>query len=215
LGKTVSFRQIRYEEKRRKILENAAKLFAKKGYEKASLEEIAAKLKLTKASLYHYIKSKEEMLFEVQMQAIDQANAALEEVLRSDLSPVEKLSRAVKSHARIVTREHVIGALRQQELILPRKWRDQVVAERDKFEKSFQKIILEGIESGVFRAENWKVSVLAALGALNWIITWYSARGALSSDEIGRAMADFIVKGFVKDREPRPPSIDGPIKGQD
>ena len=50
-------------EKRRKILENAARIFAKKGYERASLEEIAGKLKLTKASLYHYIKSKEEMLF--------------------------------------------------------------------------------------------------------------------------------------------------------
>jgi len=215
LGKTVSFRQVRYEEKRRKILESAAQLFAKKGYEKASLEEIAAKLKLTKASLYHYIKSKEEMLFEVQMQALDQANAALEQVLRSDLSPVEKLGRAVESHVRIVTREHVIGALRQQELILPRKWRDQVVAERDKFEKSFQKIILEGIESGVFRAINWKVSVRAALGAINWIITWYSTRGALGSDEIGQAMADFIVKGFISGRDSWPPMIDGPIKEED
>ena len=53
-----SFREIRYDEKRRKILENAAKIFAKKGYERASLEEIAGKLKLTKASLYHYIKMK-------------------------------------------------------------------------------------------------------------------------------------------------------------
>ena len=67
-----SFREIRYDEKRRKILENAARIFAKKGYERASLEEIAGKLKLTKASLYHYIKSKEEMLFLIQMQAIEQ-----------------------------------------------------------------------------------------------------------------------------------------------
>jgi|Deesub1362A_J573_1020465.scaffolds.fasta_scaffold00689_13 AcrR family transcriptional regulator len=192
-----SFREIRYNEKRQKILENAAKLFARKGYEKATLEEIAAKLKLTKGSLYHYIKSKEEMLFQIQMQALDQANEALERVLRSGLDPVEKLREAIKSHVQIVTREHVIGTLRQQELLLPRKWREKVVAERDRFERAFQSIILEGVEAGVFERKNWRITALAALGALNWIPRWYSPRGELSAEEIGEAMADFILRGFA------------------
>jgi len=85
----MSFREIRYNEKREKILKNAAKIFAKKGYERASLEEIANQLKLTKASLYHYIKSKEEMLFLIQLQAIQQLREGLEKVLQSDMDPVE------------------------------------------------------------------------------------------------------------------------------
>ncbi|MDY6851948.1 MAG: TetR/AcrR family transcriptional regulator [Thermodesulfobacteriota bacterium] len=218
MKKQTSFREIRYKEKREKILRNAAKLFARKGYEKASLEEIASKLKLTKASLYHYITSKEEMLFQIQMQAVKETNSAIEQVLESDMDPVQKLKGAVKGHVSVVTREHVIGALRQQELILPSKWREQVVAERDRFEKSFQKIIREGMDAGLFQALNWKMSTMAALGALNWILRWYSPKGELSADEIGEAMADFIAQGFgvrQEDSEPgRIKSFDpsGPVK---
>ena len=191
-----SFREIRYDEKRRKILENAAKIFAKKGYERASLEEIAGKLKLTKASLYHYIKSKEEMLFLIQMQAIEQLQKALEIVLKSGKDPREKLAEAVKCHVRTVTQKHVIGALRQQELILPKKWRDEIVAQRDHYDLTFLKIIEEGIGKNVLQAMDWKMSKMAALGALNWIVRWYSPKGKLSVDEIGEAMADFVLQGF-------------------
>ncbi|MBW1683006.1 MAG: helix-turn-helix transcriptional regulator, partial [Deltaproteobacteria bacterium] len=68
-----TFRQVRFLEKRQQILDSAARLFSQKGYEKASLEEIAARLKLTKASLYHYVRSKKEILFHIQVQAIEEA----------------------------------------------------------------------------------------------------------------------------------------------
>ena len=61
-----SFREIRYNEKRDKILKNAAKLFARNGFEKVSMSEIAAKLKLNKATLYYYFKSKDEIFFMIQ-----------------------------------------------------------------------------------------------------------------------------------------------------
>lgn len=194
-----SFREIRYREKREKILENAAKIFARKGYEGASLEEIAAKLKLTKASLYHYIKSKEEMLYLIQAQAIEQVQAALEVVINSNKDPVNKLSEAIKSHVRIVTQKHVIGALRQQELILPLKWRTKIIAQRDLYEETFQKIIKEGVKTGVFKTKNWKISIMAALGSLNWVIRWYTPHGKLTVKEIEEDMSDFILKGFGVD----------------
>jgi AcrR family transcriptional regulator len=196
LEKVTSFREIRYQEKRKKILENAARIFAKKGYEKASLEEIAAKLQLTKASLYHYIKSKEEMLFLIQMQAIEQVLDALKFVLQSDLNPREKLAEAVKSHVRVATQPHVIGALRQQELILPQKWRSQVIAARDEVDRVFRKIVEEGVAAGALGARNIKISTLASMGALNWTIRWFSPKGELSAEEIAEAMADFILQGF-------------------
>ncbi len=97
---------------------------------------------------------------------------------------------------RTVTQRHVVGALRQQELILPKKWRDEIVAQRDYYDRTFLKIIEEGIEKGVFRALDWKMSKMAALGALNWIVRWYSPKGKLSVDEIGEAMTDFVLQGF-------------------
>jgi TetR/AcrR family transcriptional regulator, cholesterol catabolism regulator len=196
LEKSASFREIRYQEKRKKILENAARIFARKGYEKASLEEIAAKLQLTKAGLYHYIKSKEEMLFLIQMQAVEQVAAALQRVLHSDLDPQDKLTEAVRSHVLVVTQPHVIGALRQQELILPQKWRTQVIAARDEVDRIFRQIVEEGITAGVLKARDMKISSFASMGALNWTIRWFSPKGELSPEEIADAMANFILQGF-------------------
>jgi len=196
LAKQASFREIRYNEKRQKILDNAAKLFAQKGYENVSLEEIGAKLKLNKASLYHYFKSKDEMFFLIQMQAIEQANVALEKVLESESNPKEKLKEAIKSHVKIVTRDYVTGTFRQRELVLPSKLMVRVIAARDQFEKNFQKIILEGVEKGVFQRKYCKLAVLSILGTLNAIPRWYSPRGEFSADEIGEALAGFILGGL-------------------
>jgi len=190
------FRKVRYKEKQKKILESAARIFARKGYERASLEEIAARLKLTKASLYHYIKSKEEMPFLIQMQALAQVQAALEQILDSTEDPVEKLQKAIRSHVRIVTQKHVIGALRQQELILPSKLRTRIIAQRDMYERSFQKIVRDGIKAGALQSKDWKMSSLAALGTLNWIVRWYSPKGRLTVEEIEKEMSDFILRGF-------------------
>ncbi|MBW1924355.1 MAG: TetR family transcriptional regulator [Deltaproteobacteria bacterium] len=191
-----TFRQVRFLEKRQQILDSAARLFSQKGYEKASLEEIAARLKLTKASLYHYVRSKKEILFHIQVQAIEEAVRALHEVIASDRDPVEKLREAVRSHVRIVTKRPVTNLLKDQELILPRKLRTRLISERDHFEKIFQELILEGVEKGVFERGNWKMGAKAALGALNRIPMWYNPKGALSAEEIGDAMAEFILRGF-------------------
>lgn len=194
-----TFREIRYKEKRRKILDNAARIFARKGYEKSSLKEIADKLQLSKASLYHYVKSKEEMLYLIQLDAIEEAIENLERVCNSDMNPEQKLHQAVISHVKVVTKRHVVGALRQQELILPKKWRDKIVSERDLLEKQFHIIIQEGVERGLFIAKDVRISELSILGILNGIIRWYSPQGRLSVAEIGEAVADFIMRGFGVD----------------
>jgi len=199
LSDQLSFREIRYNEKRDKILKNAARLFAKKGYENVSLVEIAAKLKLNKASLYYYFKSKDEIFFVIQMQAIEQANEVLETVLASKAGPDEKLKGAIKSHVRIVTQDHITGTFRQRELVLPQKLMTQLISARNRFEENFQKIILEGVEKGVFQKGYWKLAVLSILGTLNAIPKWYSPKGELSAEEIGDALAGFIIKSLSVD----------------
>jgi AcrR family transcriptional regulator len=164
-----------------------------------SIEEIAAKVKLNKASLYYYFKGKDEIFFQIQMQAIEQANAALEKVLESPEGPEEKLREAIKSHVRIVTRDFVTGTFRQWELVLPPHLMIQVIAARDQFEQNFERIILEGVDHGVFRQSHWKLAILSILGTLNAIPRWYSPRGKLSQEEIGDALADFILKGLSTD----------------
>ena len=191
-----SFQEIRYQDKRRKILKNAARIFAKKGYEKSSLEEIAARLKLSKGSLYHYIKSKDELLYLIQLQAIEEAIATVNQILEKESDPVKKLYRVIKGYIKTLTQNHVIGALRQQELILPQKWRSRIIEARDTLESIIQGIVEAGMESGDFEISDSKMACLSTFGVLNSVIRWYSPQGRLSVDEIGEFVADFVLRGF-------------------
>jgi AcrR family transcriptional regulator len=72
-----TFREIRFTEKKEKIFNKSAEIFAKKGYEKTTLEEIAAELKMTKGNVYHYFEGKENILFQSLMRAHSLANKVL------------------------------------------------------------------------------------------------------------------------------------------
>jgi len=193
-----NYRMIRYREKKNDILKSGASVFAEKGFEKATLDEIADALKMTKGSLYYYIRSKADMLFQCIMKALEMANEGLREVGRMDLPPELKLRKAIVSHIEVLTTDFVVGTIRQQELLLPEKMRNEVIRERDKFEKKFLSIIREGIEAGVFEPDGWKMKGYAILGALNWIPRWYSKEGEFLPAEIAEIMADYLIKGLKK-----------------
>ena len=169
-----------------------------KGYEKATLEEIANELNMTKGSLYYYIKSKEDMLFQCHMKALEEANKVLAEVKQSDLPPEPKMRNAIMGHIKVLTEEFVVGTLRQQELLLPKHMQEKVIKERDRFEKDFIEILKDGVKSGIFQERDVKMRAYAILGALNWIPRWYSPEGKLKPEDIGRAMADYLINGLAQ-----------------
>lgn len=194
-----TFREIRFTEKKEEIFNKSAEIFAKKGYEKTTLEEIAAELKMTKGSIYHYFKGKEDILFQSLMRAHSLANEVLSKIAeRSDLSPKERLTLAIKEHTNVLTKKFVYATLRQQDLLLPEKWRKAVLEERDRFQRMFTDILQEGIDDGSFKPVNLKMVSFAILGSVNWVARWYSPAGPLSPEEIGDALADYLVGGLLK-----------------
>jgi AcrR family transcriptional regulator len=191
--KTKNFRQIRYEDKKSQILESAARIFSRKGFEKATMEDVSNELYMTKGSLYHYIKSKEDMLFQCHMKALEIGNKGLEEILNSDFPPKMKLYKAIIRHVELITKEFVVGSLRQQELLLPKYMYEKVIKERDKFEKIFLKILNNAIQELHLNKDNIKMRAYTILGAINWIPRWYSSKGILSATQIGEMMANYLV----------------------
>jgi len=195
-----SFREIRFLEKKEDIFSRAAEIFSKKGYERTTLEEIAAALKMTKSSIYYYFKGKEDILFQSLIRAHSLANEFLSEIAeKKNISPEDKLTLAIKEHVKVITKTFVYGTLRQQDLLLPDKLRKGVMAERDKFQTTFTGIIQEGVEAGCFRNSNLKITSFAILGSVNWIARWYSPEGPLSPEEIGDAIAEYLVRGLKSD----------------
>ena len=196
-----SFREIRFAEKKEDIFNKAAEIFLQKGYEKTTLEEIAAELKMTRGSIYHYFKSKEDILFQSLMRAYAMAYEVLSGVAeREDLSPKERLALAIKEHTKVLTKKFVYATMRQQDLFIPEGWRQTVIEERDKCQEIYMGFLKEGIDDKIIQKENIKIVCFAILGAVNWIARWYSPDGPMTPEKIGEATAEYLVGKLSKRR---------------
>jgi AcrR family transcriptional regulator len=189
-----NFREIRFAEKKEDIFNIAAEIFLQKGYEKTTLEEIAAELRMTRGNIYHYFQSKEDILFQSLMRAYAIAYEVLSQVAeRKDLTPKERLAMAIKEHTKVLTKKFVYATMRQQDLFIPEEWRQAVIEERDKCQEIYMGFLKEGINDKIFQEQNIKIVCFAILGAVNWIARWYSPDGPMTAEEIGEATANYLV----------------------
>ena len=167
---TKSFREIRYEEKKKAILRSAAKAFGRKGFNAVTIEEIAAELKLTKGSLYYYFPTKEVILYEVHLLSLKMVVDSITEINKTKDPADVKLARAVEKHLEIFANEFEGSFLLQQEFLLPSPYRDEVISLRNLYEKNFVHILEEGVRSKIFSIPDIKIVSFCMLGAINWFL---------------------------------------------
>jgi len=195
----VSFREERAAERKMNIIKVAAKLFSEKGYHDATLEDIAKNLKYTKGSIYYYINSKQELLFQCHELAMDMLINRMEEILATDWPLEVKLREGIKAHIEMVVGEmSLVTVALGQEFELQEDYRQIIVGKRDQYERYFRRLVDEGIEKGIFRPVPSKMAVFIIMGAINWIPRWYSEKGSMSKEEIAEFFADYLVRPLLQ-----------------
>jgi AcrR family transcriptional regulator len=187
----------RFSRRRAAIIKSAAHVFGRKGFHATTLEEIAADLKVTKASLYYYFSTKEELLYEVHLLSMQDVLGRLDAIRSAQASPVEQLQSAVSEHLRVLAGDYEGAFLLQQEYDLPDQYRVEIVRLRDQYEKALLEIVQEGEQQRLFRVKDARVAVRMMLGGINWFLRWYRAGGRLTVDEIAEAYVDFILYGLL------------------
>jgi AcrR family transcriptional regulator len=183
---------------RNKILEAAAQIFSEKGFHAASMQDIARAVNLQKASLYHHISSKQEMLLALLDQALDMV---IEQVSASIELPAPvsvRLRRAMQTYMQTLSSNRELSAV----LLLEYRSLDpdllsRHLPRRDRFEKLWRDLIQVGIDSGDFSCEEPALAARAILGVINWAITWYRVDGPLSADEIADQYATLLLEGLL------------------
>jgi len=188
-----------WKEREEEILTYAAKIFAEKGYDRATLQQIAEAVGMKKGSLYYYINSKEDLLFQITNSMIDYWIKEQERVVQLDIPPQEKLRKAIKTHISLLAGdfERLCVFLHEYKSLTP-AWREKIISKRNEYEDLFYQIVKEGIEKGVFNPYDPKIVTLAILGMGNWLYQWYSPNGRLSIDEIAGIFSDLIMKGLER-----------------
>ena len=189
-------RQPAASDRRIEILKSAAAAFRRRGYHGASVDEIASALEMTKGNLYYYFKNKEEILYACHEYSLDKLLALQAEVESESSSPEVKLRRLVLALIHLILDDlHGTALTLDPEALSPALLK-RIIAKRDQFDHGIRTIIQQGIDQGAFRPGDPKMIEFAMMGAVNWIAKWFDPAGAMTSNQIGDAFADYLVGGL-------------------
>lgn len=173
------------------LLETAAGLFARKGYRATTLDDIAGELGMKKASLYHYIRSKDELLADIYQEIFDRIEAEVAPLANSGLPVDERLRRMIHAHIAVVTAElPSLSVVFSEESELPAALQPGIRHRKKAHEALFERVIAEGQRQGVFRAGSVRLMVLGLLGMCNWIYKWYRPD---AGDDVADIAAEFAL----------------------
>ena len=184
---------------REDILEAAAQVFRQKGFHGASMNDIAEAVNLQKASLYHHVSSKQEILSELLEQALHILLERISAISTQDISPDEKLRLMIREYLQILVENIDLAAvLLFEHRSLERRQHARHIPNRDKFEALWRDVLTEGVREKIFKCDDIGLATRALLGIMNWTITWYNPKGEKTIDEVADDYSNMLLNGLLK-----------------
>ena len=181
------------------ILDAAAQVFRQKGFHGASMADIAQAVNLQKASLYHHVTSKQEILLALLDRALSTLTEHISAISQQPLPPDRKLRRMIRAYLQALSEYPDLSAvLLFEHRSLNRKYHVRHVPHRDQFEKLWRDVVEDGRRAGIFQCADSGLAVRALMGVMNWTLTWYRPDGPLSIEKIADQYADLFFHGLLK-----------------
>jgi AcrR family transcriptional regulator len=184
--------------KREAVLKAAGQAFSLRGYHNTTLDGVAAALKVSKGTLYNYVKDKQEILYELQKVAMRIANEAFEHGKSLGGTGADQLRNILHRYILSFTQELGACGVLVDTDALREKDRADIMRQREVFHRTFVKIVEEGIRDGSIRPVDPSLAVYAFMGAVTWLPRWYSPSGKMSGEELANAMVDLLLTGLVQ-----------------
>ena len=185
--------QIRY----RQIVSAAAALMSRNGYKATSCQEIANKTGMQKSTFFHYFRNKKELLLAILRASIDEVSSDLEKIVNNKkLEPEEKLKKALDNHLTSMVEKYSdnVNVYLNELRSLSRKDRELYLEKRRRYEKAFEKIIIEMKRAEYFKGLNSKIVTFGLLGMLNWVPKWYKKDGPLTIERVSEIFHKMVVE---------------------
>jgi AcrR family transcriptional regulator len=182
----------------REILETAARLICEKGYEGASIQDIADACGMTKAGLYHHIRSKEHLLLEIMNYGMDVFEEQVLSQVLTIADPVERLRTCMEKNILLVTRgwSKEVTIILHEHATLTGEAKVQINARKKRYVLFLETSFAEAARAGRIRPVNPKVAAFAFLGMVLWIYKWFRPEGAVPEDALVREMQDLLFGGL-------------------
>lgn len=180
------------------ILAAAADVLSERGFYEMSLDEVADRLDLTKASLYHYFSSREELVSACLETLATTANERLRQVATTVSGTAsERLAMLIRAQLSLIVREYPqMARLFLQPLDWPELYRKRSRALRVEHDEIFRSVVQGGIDSGEFDVDV-NVAMHNLYGAMNNVPVWFRGRRKKEFDEMAAKIADNLLRLFL------------------
>ena len=173
----------------------ATHLFAQKGYHNTSMREIARDLGMNQSSLYHYFDSKEDILYALLNDAMDDALGTLEEICGSDLSPHGKLNEVLSFYTNYYAGDQDrLRLLVNEQGNLGNEYRQVLIRKERRYVRLIQSILKDLADEGRMKTIPPSVAAFAFFGMVHYTIEWYDRNGPVKSGEL----ADYFLEIFTE-----------------
>jgi len=181
------------------ILDAAAQVISQKGFHGASMSDIADAVNLQKASLYHHVTSKQEILLALLDRALGMLTDHIAGITAQNIPVDQKLRQMIRAYlSALADNADLTAVLLFEHRSLDKKTHARHVPQRDKFEGLWRDILNEGMRTKVFDCKDAGMAVRALMGVMNWTLTWYRPDGGMSIEEIADGYADLLFHGLLK-----------------
>ncbi|MBY0564864.1 MAG: TetR/AcrR family transcriptional regulator [Hyphomonadaceae bacterium] len=188
-----------YDARKNAIVSAAAALFARNGFDGASVSELARRCKTSKALIYHYYASKEDILFDVMVSHV----RALEHAAREAASEAMPPERRLRELTHRVMALYVGAADRHKVLLndldrLPRARRDEIVAVQRRLIEIVRGLLIEIAPALKRKVGESFAATMLFFGMINWTHTWFNPEGAVSAGALAEMAVDITLQGLAQ-----------------
>lgn len=185
-------------ERRHQIIESAAALFDARGYASTSMEDVALSVSVAKPTLYHYFRSKEEILQSIHEEFIQLLIDKYLSRVSSGLEPGELILGAMKDiFSLMVTHRGYVRVFFEHHRELPAEARRYIAAQRDSYEALVESAVAAGKARGIFAPDaDTKLVTLALFGMCNWAYQWFDVNGRYTAEQIAETYWRLLLKGI-------------------
>jgi AcrR family transcriptional regulator len=188
------------DEKREAVLRTAVQLFLEQGYHRATLNEVAERLNITKPALYNYFRGKDEILFECWALGQERAEDCIAEIDAGGGSGLNKLRKLIQGYALVMASDFGASLVRFNARDLTEANQKIARAGKRRIDRAFRNYVSEGVMDGSIKPCDVKLTTFAIVGSLNWIGHWFKPDGALSAEAIASKFSVELTHGRAKRR---------------
>jgi AcrR family transcriptional regulator len=180
------------------IYDIAARVMHERGYESTSMNDIAKAAGLTKAGLYHHIRSKEHLLYTILDYGMDLTQEVVVQPVGQFTDPMERLKQMIERHLRLILQErnHEVTVILHEDKSLKGTMRRKIDLRKKEYIHFVEGLVRDVLKQRRKKDVDPLLAALALLGMINWCYQWYRPGGRITIPKLIKGITEIFMKGI-------------------